>query len=115
MHECHECGQACDCDGEDTWFDNYPGCICDCEDKWAWDDLTDLDDIDDYGPIYEEDELYDSLPWWKKITYRVRNFIWSVREIFARPGDYFQFCIDCGKLKYFLGRHVGKHDDCIPF
>lgn len=22
MHECPECGQACDCDGEDTWFDD---------------------------------------------------------------------------------------------
>jgi hypothetical protein len=20
MHECPECGQACDCDGEDTWM-----------------------------------------------------------------------------------------------
>lgn len=32
MHECPECGQACDCDGDDTWMDtddcthcDYPG------------------------------------------------------------------------------------------
>jgi hypothetical protein len=36
MHECPACGQACDCDGEDTWheFDSpeVEGCICGCED-----------------------------------------------------------------------------------
>lgn len=31
MHDCPECGEACDCDGEDTWFDNYPGCRHQCE------------------------------------------------------------------------------------
>jgi hypothetical protein len=23
MHDCPECGQACDCDGEDTYFDDW--------------------------------------------------------------------------------------------
>ena len=35
MHECPECGQACDCDGEDTWHDwdsdEAEECICDHE------------------------------------------------------------------------------------
>jgi hypothetical protein len=26
MHECPDCGQACDCDGEDTWWNNYDQC-----------------------------------------------------------------------------------------
>ena len=45
MHECPECGQACDCDGEDTWFD-FPynlDCTHDCE--------PDSDeDMDEYIP-----------------------------------------------------------------
>ena len=50
MHECPDCGQACDCDGEDTtWFD-YPAqevldCSHDCDDD---DDYDDYDD-EDYG------------------------------------------------------------------
>jgi hypothetical protein len=35
MHECPNCGQACDCDGEDTWYDfdseEVYDCCCDCE------------------------------------------------------------------------------------
>jgi len=48
MHECPECGQACDCDGEDTWFD-WPSpaveeCVHDCDD-----DLDDDYDDEDYA------------------------------------------------------------------
>lgn len=32
MHECQICGQACDCDGEDTWFENVANCAHECED-----------------------------------------------------------------------------------
>jgi hypothetical protein len=50
MHDCPNCGQACDCDGEDTWFNNYPGCLCDCEDLAIDDDDDDFDSSpDDYG------------------------------------------------------------------
>ena len=31
MHECPECGQACDCDGEDIWNDFFQACDHDCE------------------------------------------------------------------------------------
>ena len=41
MHECPECGQACCCDGEDTWFDEYTECECDC---WKEDDALDYDE-----------------------------------------------------------------------
>jgi hypothetical protein len=44
MHECPECGQACDCDGEDTWFENVTDCACTC-----W-----IDDMD-------EDEFWDDV------------------------------------------------------
>lgn len=33
MHECYSCGQACDCDSEDTWYDDDPECTCDCQDS----------------------------------------------------------------------------------
>ncbi len=41
MHDCLDCGQACDCDGEDTWFDDPPddcahGCDDDFEDEDEW-------------------------------------------------------------------------------
>ena len=28
MHECVECGQACDCDQEDTWFEEIDPTQC---------------------------------------------------------------------------------------
>jgi len=46
MHECPNCGQACDCDGEDTWFDDlntYLSCSHDCEEQ---DDFYPEDDFD---------------------------------------------------------------------
>jgi hypothetical protein len=43
MHECPVCGLACDCDGEDTWFDSIECCEHDCgpdedEDDWRPDE-----------------------------------------------------------------------------
>lgn len=36
MHECPECNQTCDCDGEDTWNDfdssDVENCVHECED-----------------------------------------------------------------------------------
>lgn len=43
MHECPECGQACDCDGEDTWNSAASDdCICECDEDYddydgSWD------------------------------------------------------------------------------
>lgn len=47
MHECPECGQACDCDNEDTWFDSPVDCLHDCE------DLDSLEDPDDDYELFE--------------------------------------------------------------
>ena len=47
MHECPERGMACDCDGEDTWFD-YPynmDCEHDCDAE-----------CDEYGDEWEPEE-----------------------------------------------------------
>lgn len=42
MHECPNCGQACDCMGDDTWNDSESAfCECECE-------------------SLDEDEYYDS-------------------------------------------------------
>lgn len=45
MHECPDCGQACDCDGEDTWyeFDEIEECSHVCDDECDNDDLFDED------------------------------------------------------------------------
>ncbi len=32
-HSCPDCGQACYCDGEDTWWDEYDECIHECEEE----------------------------------------------------------------------------------
>jgi hypothetical protein len=41
MHDCPDCGSACDCDGEDTWIDAHSDeCVHECEpepDDEAWD------------------------------------------------------------------------------
>jgi len=30
MHDCPECGEACDCDCEDTWWDEVEDCDHQC-------------------------------------------------------------------------------------
>lgn len=42
MHSCPDCGQACDCDGEDVWWDEYDACDHECEEY----DIA--EDFDDY-------------------------------------------------------------------
>lgn len=37
MHECPNCGQACDCIGDDTWSDTEAlECRCDCVKYWSY-------------------------------------------------------------------------------
>ena len=52
MHECPECGQACDCDGEDLWHDwdsdEVEECICDHEGSGI--------DEDEYEEVLEDEE-----------------------------------------------------------
>lgn len=46
MHECPGCGMACDCDGEDTWFD-WPfnsHCTCQCEEFDGMDDEVEVEE-----------------------------------------------------------------------
>lgn len=46
MHDCPDCGYACDCDIEDTWWDEAPDdCSHECDD---------FDDFDDYPDDYNE-------------------------------------------------------------
>ncbi len=51
MHECPNCGQACDCIGDDTWDDSEAAyCQCDCEfleDNLESDRDCDEDDYDE--------------------------------------------------------------------
>jgi hypothetical protein len=38
MHECPNCGQACDCCGDDTWDDTESlMCEHDCDDDYEYD------------------------------------------------------------------------------
>jgi hypothetical protein len=48
MHECPDCGQACDCDGEDTWFSiiDPEDCECPCLDEEEEDCDDDYDGMD---------------------------------------------------------------------
>lgn len=48
MHECPECGQACDCDGEDTWFDWPHNANC----RHPFEGECEGDDYDDYEDDY---------------------------------------------------------------
>ena len=66
MHSCPECGQACDCDGEDLWIDeNDEDCTHDCDprdldDEEAQELLNEIDELDDieesFDPIDEDEE-----------------------------------------------------------
>ena len=46
MHSCPDCGQACDCDGEDTWIEeNEEECIHECDPEEDY-----MDDWEDEEP-----------------------------------------------------------------
>jgi hypothetical protein len=60
MHDCPRCGQACDCDLEDTWLDAPIDCICDCEGYYASEDDYEDWAEDAYPELLLED---DSDPW----------------------------------------------------
>jgi hypothetical protein len=104
MHDCPECGMACDCDGEDTWLNAPPDCQCDCRD--FDDDEFRHDEEDNYScDYYPCDEQWDDYKpslwerftdWWHTITY-------------------FSRCSYCGKMNRVFGKYVGNHIDCIPF
>lgn len=51
MHECPWCGQACDCDGEDTWLEAPIDCTCECGGP-------DADREEDLRPDEEEADAY---------------------------------------------------------
>ena len=61
MHECPECGQACDCDGEDTWheWDSPEAMECDCG---CWLDEEESDEYDE--------ELFKSFKYYTRIRFR---------------------------------------------
>lgn len=48
MHECPDCGQACTCDGDDTWFENVTYCVHDCDD-FDGDDEYDREEAEFWG------------------------------------------------------------------
>ena len=50
MHECPDCGQACDCDGDDLWRSAPTHCLCECGDYIEPDDeWPEYDEIDLHG------------------------------------------------------------------
>lgn len=49
MHECPECMQACDCDGDDTWMDAPDNCSCD--------HYEGFDEETDWSEGLDDDEL----------------------------------------------------------
>lgn len=48
MHSCPKCDQACDCDNEDTWWDDFDGCTHICVEVFV--------EEDDDMPYYDDDE-----------------------------------------------------------
>lgn len=52
MHECPDCGMACDCDCDDLWSDVPPkDCACLCEDEQADEDVWGWTDDFDREPM----------------------------------------------------------------
>ena len=56
MHECPICGQACDCDGDDTWMDAPANCACDHEGSGYEDDV-----LYEYEHFPDDNEPYTAL------------------------------------------------------
>lgn len=55
MHSCPECGQSCDCDGEDHWNDAAAAeCEHDCEEDDDGHAYYDSDAVIVYGPPESE-------------------------------------------------------------
>lgn len=109
MHECPECGQACDCDGEDTWMDYVTDCVHECdpdyddEEERDWDEEWNEED-DAREAAYEEPTLWMRWKhWWWMVGYRFWAMGWLVRK-----------CPKCGKPEWLLGRIVGNHEKCWP-
>lgn len=46
MHDCHNCGQACYCDGDDTALATPDDCSHECQE--LGDDFNEWDVLDDY-------------------------------------------------------------------
>lgn len=54
MHECPNCGQACDCCGDDLWNDlEAADCTHECEESELDDDGFQDGFIDEYGQEYD--------------------------------------------------------------
>lgn len=83
MHECPDCGQVCDCDGEDTWSD-YAGRTC----RHACDEY----DRDEY-----ENDLY------------LTHTAWSAEDKYARIGR-FELRIEDGR-RFWWGYEDGWKDE----
>jgi len=95
MHECPECGQACDCDGEDTWI-GWPAnieCSHDCEDEWR--DESDFDEDYEYPEGEEYEQYKENI--YQKILRWIRNFLYVIRPF---------RCDVCGRWS------VSKHRPC---
>jgi hypothetical protein len=91
MHDCPECGMACDCDGEDTWV-GWPAnidCSHDCEEEWDRDDDQFDDDCEDEAWVEIQQPTL-----WQHIT-----------RFFNRFKPY--RCDVCGKWTF-----LNKYDPC---
>jgi hypothetical protein len=58
MHECPDCGQVCDCDGEDIWNDAAANeCEHGCDEQEGDDDdWDDPEEGDEWDYEYDDDE-----------------------------------------------------------
>lgn len=54
MHDCPDCGQVCDCDGEDHYQSPPRNCTHDCDNH---------DDLEDDGWLDADDTSEDELDW----------------------------------------------------
>lgn len=91
MHECPECGQACDCDGDDTWI-GWPANI-DCSHECENDDY----DYDPFEGDYDDEGIgyIVSLTLWQRIArllYRFRPYRCDVCKKWTFPSKHDPCC-----------------------
>lgn len=99
MHECPFCGQACDCDGEDTWLNAPIDCQCSCGGE---------DDMDTDNFESEEVSMGIRERTWTSTGYRKRSESLSVNEILFTFGGAFAIPLVIAMIWWLWDRYAER-------
>jgi hypothetical protein len=94
MHECPNCGQACDCIGDDTW-DDTEAAECECQCEWLEDNMA-----EGWEGFYDEIEP----------NFKTDGVNWRAKTL--RPGYELRQVITHGLGVFPVNIETGEVCDC---